>query len=169
MKPLPTIALLLAPLALGCAPTRGDHYRVGIDPAFTPEAQSAVLAALDDWSAKVPVIFAPFVGCEAVTDSVIDLHPGTPGPEGWLGVTYSDYTTGWTRVDGADILIDVRDAGPILQGIVAHELGHAMGLGHVTDATEPVLMYPASGGRWSPGVTLNDEEQWYRIRGRTTP
>ena len=61
----------------------------------------------------------------------------------------SAYVTGAVELDSAQIatILQRHDGHQVVRGIVLHELGHLVGLGHVTDATQ--LMYPEG----QPGVT----------------
>jgi hypothetical protein len=150
---------LLASVA--CSPARGDAYRVFISTSFTVTQTEAVTAALYDWSGSVPVRFTLAMGdCPGVTDGVVCVRPGSG--DGTWAVTYGN-----EEHDGGDIRLDVGALGGLLQGAAAHEIGHAMGLEHETGSADPVLMFPSStAGRWSPIVTANDSQQWYRVRGR---
>lgn len=165
-------ALALAAFACGCHPALGDRYTVEIDPTFTAAQQEAVLAALEDWSANVPVKFSPVVtACSHGRDGSLCIHNSThadivanhgAGPTTW-GVTFG--SSSGEDVDGAEtwIATDVIPAADF-QGVLAHEIGHGMGLEHETGATSE-LMAPGLSG-WSRTVTANDAAQWYRVRGQ---
>jgi|HubBroStandDraft_5_1064220.scaffolds.fasta_scaffold08865_7 hypothetical protein len=180
MKTL-TILLALSLFALtGCAQQYGDHYNVVIDPSLGPVNIQATLDAVDSWV--------------AVTDGALsfEVSLATPGEcngsleahrvcvyaettaefkalESQQGVSGDYALTFREHYDGANVWIPTTidsgyDVGQMTT-IIAHELGHAMGLGHTTDAHSGV-MYPG----WShvaPLPTCSDLAQLMSLRGQS--
>lgn len=146
-----------------CSPvTYGDTYQVVIDPKFSAEEASDIVAAMDDWSANVPVHLTAIVGdCSGVKEHVVCTHRATTSPES--ATTHSDCgDLSLSCTDGAEIVFPVGNIPrSFFQGVVGHELGHAMGLKHENDC----MMAPNSGGDgWVMHVTPKDAAQWKAVR-----
>jgi predicted Zn-dependent protease len=152
----------------GCSAHPGTSYTVRVDPGLTPAQTEAVLAAVSDWSAKVPVRLEVQMGdCPGLTDleicvraSELDEILQITGDGARLAYTHVS-----SHVDGGIVYLDVWGIGSNdLQGITAHELGHAMGLEHWSSSV-PLLMSAHSGTGWAHTVQVEDEQQWYSVRG----
>jgi hypothetical protein len=178
MKTL-TILLALSLFALtGCAQQYGDHYNVVIDPSLGPVNIQATLDAVDSWVAitdgalSFDVSIATPGECNgsleahrvciyAETTAQFEALEAEENLHGLLGLTFREH------YDGSNIWIPLTDNYGVggMTTIIAHELGHAMGLGHTTDATSNV-MYPG----WShvaPVPTCNDLAQLMSLRGQS--
>lgn len=148
-------------LAAGCY--RGSTYETDMPapPAFPLELEQAASAAAADWQQHVPVSLAPIVRpCPNEPRPLatlcllpVEKIPAVP----WEPGTLSGFTIGndvWLAVP--PLLADPPDRR---QRLIAHELGHAMGLVHDSKGT---LMFPwANGG--SLVVTDRDVAQWHRV------
>ena len=174
------IVTLSSALAYSAHPTVPRHYTVALGP-FTPAERAAVVRGAGAWSSVVPAVFdlhdAPCALLNGV-DPDICVYPVDTvamvrtGGQDYLGLTW--------RIEGVTrVLINVEllDApggdgfgGPDDEAqVVAHELGHAMGLSHDVDRT---LMAPAmldcGGGpcrRCSARrPTARDIAAWYKAR-----
>jgi hypothetical protein len=180
MKTL-TILLALSLFALtGCAQQYGDHYKVVIDPSLGPVNIQATLDAVDSWVAvtdgalSFDVSMATPGECNgsleahrvciyAETTAQFEALEAEENLHGLLGLTFREH------YDGANVWIPTTidsgyDVGQMTT-IIAHELGHAFGLGHTTDAHSGV-MYPG----WShvaPLPTCSDLAQLMSLRGQS--
>jgi hypothetical protein len=152
----------------GCSAHPGTSYTVRVDPGFTPSQTEAVLAATADWSAKVPVSLTVEIGdCSGLTDHQIYVR--SSDHDEIMAITGDGarlaYTHISSHVDGGIVYLDVWGIGASdLQGIAAHEMGHAMGLEHWS-SDAPLLMCGHSGPAWARTVQVGDTQQWYSVRG----
>jgi hypothetical protein len=151
---------LLALLLAGCV---RDAYVIHPDPGVAPSVLDAAQAAVEAWTAHVPVTIrldgAPCGVVPAAGD--VCLHPIAAIPSlPWEPGTLAGVTA-FNEIWIAEPLLE-RASPAQRQRLIAHELGHAMGLLHTGPGT---LMYPyASGGAMT--VTPADVAQWYAVRGR---
>lgn len=154
-------------LLVGCVPTFGGVLRnevcyarwpansfpisVVVDSRLTPARQVAVQNAVIRWNAEVG--FTVFT-----VDRIIDVmdtewlhpHPGTVYIDQWdiedrgltvlAGQAVLVYVPGTCSVHHAFVSIDTAAPNEFADLIMAHELGHALGLSH--DEWQPSLMYP---------------------------
>lgn len=150
---------LLPLLFAGCV---GSAYVVHPDPGFTPTVLDAAHAAAADWESRVPVRITFADGpCPAERkDGMICLHPIESIPMlPWEPGTLVGLTV-YTEVWLAEPILE-RDSFPLVQRVIAHEMGHSMGLQHTGPGT---LMYPY-GDKGSLTVTDADVKQWKLLRG----
>jgi hypothetical protein len=171
-------------LALGCALLSGgcggigDSYVVFVDPAFSNDEQTKVVAALDSWRAAVPVHFSVQVArCSGIHDATICTHASThqeiatrQATADGIGLGLTLRETTWSHVvDGGEVFIDVPTVeawyAADFQRIVAHEVGHAMQLDH--DAPGNLMGAMATGD--APSPTCADDSEWYAVRGEPHP
>jgi hypothetical protein len=168
-------ALLLMPL--GCvAPTEhyGDHYTVSLDPALPTAYQSDAVAAVESWEAitgnatRLDVSVGLPGDCSGIPDPghVCVFASSTAEIAATGGPSDLAFTRRWTS-DGSDTYLPLDRMAALtdvqVTTVMAHELGHAMGLMHTTPATSNV-MYP----EWDHVATLptcNDYAQWSDLRG----
>lgn len=162
---------LVATAAMACGIGTSDdvyryHYKIVIDPSFTPEEVQGMITATHSWENAVPVTFdfavavctnpgfeqicvspAPtsFTVTENVSGQVLDLD----------GVCYMDGSTDhiymYPRSESFDALF--------FEQTFQHELGHAQGLVHHTGCyvMNPILTECAQ----TP--TTNDVDQWFEV------
>lgn len=148
-------------LAVGCY--RGTEYATHIQPDIPADIAGSAQAAVADWEANVPVkLHLDIAACNIVhSPATICIHsvqsiPPIPWEPGHL--------TGYTIVTEIllatpDLLKEPADAR---QRVIAHELGHAMGLQHDVAGT---LMYPYS-DLGSKTVTAQDAKQWHKLHDK---
>lgn len=168
------IVRALAALVLTSCVGHGDFYWVHLDPAFTPDQAGKVLDAMQAWELAVPVSLAPDVRtCSGAHNSEICIHASNHAelmardvPSPGQSSNPLGLTAGGINSNGAEIYIDV----PGIEGtqyaanftqIVEHELGHAMGLKHMTPGH---LMAPFIEDM-ADGPTCGDVQQWQEVRG----
>jgi hypothetical protein len=121
------ILALLGLLISGCGTPLSTHYAVAIEPAFDESQRAWVESAVADWRTKTGADLSVTIQtCSGVSEGHICLHAGPSGHPG---------NCGWTStagIDGGEIWLDTSEvSGVSLQQAAAHELGHAMGLGHL--------------------------------------
>jgi hypothetical protein len=165
------VAVLAATVVLtGCGVPPSDRYAVYVDSAMTAAQSEAVLAAVDDWCSRVPVYVTVNVApCKEANDREIRFCTATHGDLERLDGSVSATTLADTL--GTTVYLDVVTIPENdLQGVAAHEMGHAMGLVHWSGSAEqPLLMNPAQDDRWSRSVACGDAQQWYYVRHAVSP
>jgi hypothetical protein len=153
------LSVLLVLFAFGCL---GTAYTVHPDLGFAPSVLDAAHAAAADWEANVlvKITFSNEMCPVLRRMGMICMHPVQSIP-----------TLPWEPgvLAGFTVYYDIWLAEPLLesgaqkykQRVIAHEMGHSMGLSHTGPGT---LMYPYSnGGSWT--VTAADATQWRVVRG----
>lgn len=150
------ILLLLA--GCGCKPPSSYEVRI-VDPYAFPWVVEGVTDAAADWSAKTgATLTVEFRADGCGKAGIICIHEHAP----WCpcdvdhmgGITYLNVAG-----EGADVYIDSSLTGDDVQIIARHELGHAMGLEHVSD--ESAIMYPIP---TVTSVSADDVAQWRALR-----
>lgn len=139
----------------------GSDYVARPDPGFSAATLAAAHAAAADWMANVPVkiTFADGVCPDQRQLGMICMHPVAsipPNPfEPGVLTGYTVFTEMWLVESTL-----VKQSPALAQRLIAHEMGHAMGLLHHGPGT---LMYPYS-DQGSLTVTPDDVEQWKAVR-----
>jgi hypothetical protein len=173
--------------------TAGDSYNLYIDPAFTPAQTEYVIAAANDWIAKVPdlSIAISIAACSGVKDKTICIHPSTEAQVDAIGNGNDElgYTSRWQvvengnpiyYVDGGEIFLSLdliqsrqiyqNSLGPVyittLQSVAEHEIGHAMGLLHLPGTGILMNAYYVDDCN---AATCSDIAEWYNVRGQAAP
>jgi hypothetical protein len=139
----------------------GSDYQAHFDPGFTPTVESAARAAAADWMAHVPVTIAFRDGvCPSPrTRGLICMHPVNAIPAvPWEPGTLAGYTIVTEMWLATPLLAKDSLAG--VQRLIAHEMGHSMGLQHSAGKT---LMNP-NGATGSLVVTPADVAQWRTVQ-----
>jgi hypothetical protein len=178
--------LALAGLGANSSTDFSRVYDVYVDPEFTPAEKSLVDKAAQSWMAALPgelLLRLHSAECVPHKSSRPQICISPIGEEGMYQETHEYGLAGVTfqHVSGPylgiwDILIETEwNASELTrQGVIAHELGHAMGLLH--NSHRHTLMYPAvedcpaSGpctilGSHTP--TKEDVQAWRRVRAHT--
>jgi hypothetical protein len=154
----PLLALAALALLIGCF---GADYVARPDPGFSVTTLAAARAAAADWMANVPVkiTFADGPCPEQRRLGMICMHPVDsipPNPlEPGVMTGYTVFTEMWLVEPAL-----VKQTPAMAQRLIAHEMGHAMGLLHTGPGT---LMYPYS-DLGSLTVTPTDIAQWRAVR-----
>ncbi len=158
-----TRAALCALALVGCI---GSDYRVQPDAGFSGGTMVAAHAAAADWMANVPVkiTFADAPCPPQHTGGMVCMHPvaalpslGAVEPGQLAGLTI--FTDIWLVEPSLAELPEAR-----VQRLIAHEMGHAMGLLDAFDKPG-TLMYPY-GDKGALMVQPADVAQWYAVRGQ---
>jgi hypothetical protein len=152
---LPIAALAL----IGCF---GSDYTTHLDTGFAPSVLAATKAAAADWEANVPVKITVADGAcppGAHANGLICMHPVALLPslpwEPGITLGFTILTDMWI----AETLAE-KMSPALLQRLIAHEMGHAMGLEHTGPGT---LMDPYS-DEGALTVQPADAQQWLNIR-----
>lgn len=162
-RALLAIAAGLALAGCGAAPARPPlplEVILSVSPDFSPAEVEAALAAVDEWRSVVPEAFTVRVAPCAGEDFEICLVPATYSPTG-PGYTERNFTTGHMV---SHVLSPMPDGYAVVQ-VMAHELGHSMGLNH-----EPrCLMEPGAPPAPAPGMLPQDADvaQWRAVHAHS--
>jgi hypothetical protein len=158
LKVVAKLALLLG--IAGCA-NPGRTYRVVINPNFSYDQQWAIMNAAQEWRDAVGpalVLGLEVARCEVSDDpEVICVHDIV---ENGHACAWDAQSLGCTVEE--DVVLDTLDENSwTLTHLAAHELGHAMGLGHMPDPCS--MMFPTISS-CSGTVTQRDVWQWWNVR-----
>jgi hypothetical protein len=181
------ITLFAAGCSVGSAPKPGMSYTVMVDPNFTvyylPDGSvnnvllmPDILTALDSWTALIPALnLKVVIGKPTGAAQEIGLVAGTTEQQTADSIQEHEDLAGWTTPnrdnDSASIVLfgaAMRATATkynipwdtFAQMVVAHELGHAMGLFHTGTGT----LMCANPGCAVPAPTTLDVIQFQRVR-----
>lgn len=135
--------LLLTLAGCGGCDSRPDPWGYGavLDPGPDPAWEDTVQHAADNWN----LVLSDACGSPALSLG----RPGHPVIVVPLGTDLGSDVGG--RFTGDDICI-IPDLGSWEDGVLTHEMGHALGMEHVPESVDPYsIMNPALG----PGETIS--------------
>lgn len=160
---LTLLALMLAACALDAHPVCEFGFVCTFDGDVDVRAQDCVdttSQALAFWRDEVGVDYLTLRAVDAIAPSIdaqgwgtIELHLGERPAKHVTGRTWLD-SFEYPTIRAARIVVSSCDAG-----VIAHELGHAMGLGH---ATTGLMMPTVPPGAWH---VSDAEARWVRREG----
>lgn len=144
-----------------------------MDQAFTEDERQAIEAAAAEWVGAIPVALTlDAAPCDKVVlgeicivrqddETFNERAPVVPAPRHVLA--YTDTAADFMKrpIDGAVIYVNEHLIDSRFQKVVAHELGHAMGLHHTGPGT---LMAPDI-DEAAAVPTCTDLLQWTSLRG----
>jgi len=142
-----------------CAP-----LDIGIAPALTAEQMQGVTDALAMWNQAAGTALAPVTMVEGASSTAF----ATPTPMVPLTFQVAAAPFHGLYDDGAARIYvneDLTDVGP-LRITIAHEIGHAFGLPHVSASVRRSLM---NTGNTTVGITAEDVDALAAIWGRCAP
>lgn len=172
-------SLSIAALMCGCNRNLGDSYHVIISHKFSSDQATTIQSALDSWEAalygRLSLDREISDQCDFLEDRkgisdadyTICIVPSTTEhatevcERDSVACTHSDWNSG-----SSTVYIGMNN--PKLwatrfgfQQAIAHEFGHALGLGHTDLGT---IMYPYVIGKPTITPTCNDVDQYFSIR-----
>jgi len=159
--------LLFVGLPACAAAPPGLTYRVHAGPEMTANQISALTAALEDWHAHVSdlEIYRDVADCDGsrgIGDVCIHMWSRAQicADEGLPPDCPNDGRT-VASADGGDIRIDAALDGDVLQGVLAHELGHAFGIDwHAPSGSGQLMTKPLETNH----VTPADVKDFWKVR-----
>lgn len=162
--------LLVASALVGsaCSSATPPRYTVSIDPIFTTDQIDAVTAAIEDWKAAVPEMHLTYAVESCISPSAGDVclspvhAPADPSNDVVGGTCHGGAGNGMVSIYVDRLATMGGDMQVLTQQTAAHELGHAMGLGHSAAGT----LMAAFVLQQAPTVTSGDVAQFWAIRGR---
>lgn len=134
------IALGIAALVLLWAPAADAS-------SFTPEAETAYAYAVSFWELGEPS------GCTSISKELFHVEPG---------INYSGEATRPRPGEHIPCLLRVQEGLEpcALTGVMVHEVGHLLGMGHSENPRSP--MYPGNSSLWC--IKAQDEERALELK-----
>jgi hypothetical protein len=165
---------------MGCN-VLSNSYSITIDPAFSRGQKADIIAAVEEWENQLPGVLTilaistgPCTGAgrelcihrstlAAVTAQIDAINPNYSHTGTYLANTRRDRFMDKAETDVSDDY-DSTFSGHTFQQVIAHELGHALGLEHIAGHN---LMYWSTVD-WSPTLTCDDVAQYLSLRSIST-
>ncbi len=143
-----------------CAP-----LGIGIGPALTAEQLQGVTDALAMWNRAAGTALGSVTGPGDTADTSVLASTAPMVPLTFQVAAPPFHGLYDNRAGRIFVNEDLTDVGP-LHITIAHEIGHAFGLSHVSASVRPSLM---NSGNTTIGITPDDVDALAAIWGRCTP
>jgi len=173
MKALALLPILS--LLAGCSVNEvGVNYRIYIDSDFPRDQREEIISAVQAWQDKLPILNIMSIEVGECPGERRDLcvHASS---EAAVQQMYSNHSQGYFASTSRHNLLDSSDTylaedamgaydTDTQVSVIAHELGHAMGLEHI-DGNGVNAMFWESNNQHNPLPSCNDAAEWYSTRG----
>jgi hypothetical protein len=146
-----------------CAPQLSPHYEVEISSKFTPEQQSKIIDALEEWKVKTSCVEYSAHLVDELSNPMqhvdfIEIGFDTVRPQA-LATTMH-----WMQLNSSFVRMSSYNPTTIseerFEQIVKHELGHAFGLHHPTGPEHARSIMSVTTEGYSDSVTPEDIERF---------